>query len=382
MTINGSLLGTALLPPAWAAAKYWKTPSGHTATDLSVNNDMSVWGVVTTGGSPSTCTNYVWREGNWITLPTRGQYIDVSTDGNVVVVRAVDLTVDNAGKRSLWRFEWDGTGYRQTGLVEGIKQVTGTLVQRKPWRGSADCKRAVQLYGSTFNVYDWGGDSYNLLVAVNPSDGAAAGASSHTECGLSGDGKVLVAAIQLAASANYAYYVKRWALGDDGTATYMGHAYYAGNPAMSTTDGSSALYGGLVVNFDGSVVLCGVPQAQSLLGRVARFVWDGSKYTIRHDLYPPQGANSTGLGNAVAVTSNGQRCFAGTSRSGKGGVCRFDNLTDASTDTWYWPVQSYGYDGSHAAEAVTVAFGTAIACTPDGKSFIASGADEILPKWA
>ena len=25
---------------------------------------------------------------------------------------------------------------------------------------------------------------------------------------------------------------------------------------------------------------------------------------------------------------------------------------------------------------------TALACTPDGKSFIASGADEILPKWA
>jgi hypothetical protein len=24
----------------------------------------------------------------------------------------------------------------------------------------------------------------------------------------------------------------------------------------------------------------------------------------------------------------------------------------------------------------------AVACTPDGRSFIASGADEILPKWA
>ena len=384
MTISGSLLGSALLPPAWAAAKYWKTPSGHGATDLSVNDDMSVWGVVTGGGWPYVQNTYVWREGAWFTLPVKGTLCQVSLDGNTAVVHVPDDKVYYLGPSSLYRFEWDGVTYAQVAHVPSVPADPAAVgsVTRKPLRGSADCKLAIRIDGANLGIYEWDGTAYAKVADVSPSDGVAATPKAMAEFSLSGDGKVLVGVIQREYSTYYSSYVKRWSIADDGSVTYAGHLYYTGSPAMSATDGDTWLYGGLAVNFDGSIVIGGLPRSQNLLGRVALFRWDGSKYVTAHDRYPSQGANTTGMGNAVAVTASGAVCFSGASMAGKGGVFRHDKLRDPTQDYWYWPYGGYGYDGAWADKPATVAFGTAVACTPDGKSFIASGADEILPKWA
>ena len=385
MTINGSLLGTALLPPAWAAAKYWKTPSGHTATDLSVNNDMSVWGVVTTGGGFDVVrNNYIWRDGTWYTLPTRGHHVDVSLDGDAATVHVSEFYSDAKGDSfGLYRFAWDGTKYAQVYHVPAVGLVDQTMLRWKPaWRGSLDGKRSVRLDGANFGVYEWDGSAMNLLATVNPADGVATNPNVRVECCLSGNGKVLVAAIMLSRELNnWSLYLKRWDIADDGTVNFRGALYFTGNPALSV-QGDPWFLGGMRSSFDGSMVVGGMPSAANDLGKVARFVWDGSKYVSRHDRQPPQGSDTTGMGSCVALTRDGKTCFTGAPQAGRGVVYLLTSMDDPTQDYWYWANGGWGYDGRHAAKAVTVAFGTAIACTPDGKSFIASGADEILPKWA
>ena len=385
MTISGSLLGTALLPPAWAAAKYWKTPSGHIGVDLTVSEDMNVWGVVTGGGWPYVQNTYVWREGAWFTLPVKGTLCQVSLDGNTAVVHVPDDKVYYRGPSSLYRFEWDGVTYAQVAHVPSVPADPAAVgsVTRKPLRGSADCKLAIRIDGANLGIYEWDGTAYAKVADVSPSDGVAATPNAMAEFSLSGDGKVLVGVIQREYSTYYSSYVKRWSIADDGSVTYAGHLYYTGSPAMSATDGGTWPYGGISVSFDGSVVTGGMPRAQNELGRVSLFRWDGSKYVTATDRYPPQGVNTPRLGNFVALTRDGSKCFSGASENGKGVVYRHDSLTDPAMDYWYWALGSYGYSGSHASDPTYVAgYGTAVACTPDGRSFIASGGDEILPRWA
>jgi hypothetical protein len=298
--------------------------------------------------------------------------VALSADGSVL---AVGSFYANGYKGGFYVFDWNGSSWveRSTavlgsntgsfnkfaGLVALNGDGTVLAAGTEDWDGSAGSGQ-----GAVY-VFDWNGSSWVERTTALTASNAASGDGFGSAVALSADGSVMAVGARgfdiSSPGSHGAVYVFDW----------NGSSWVERTTALTPSNAVSGNFfgGSVALSADGSVLSVGAFSANSYIGAVYVFDWNGSSWTERTTaLTASDAVADSAFGSAVALSADGSVMAVGArdwdgAYSNQGAVYVFDGPTsDPDEITPNAVAQSVTIDG--------------VTLTPNSTAIFAFGIDQ------
>jgi len=258
----------------------------------------------TDNGNPSGIVKVYQRNGSlWTqkgntlnginTVEFFGYDVDISSDGNIVIVGISQWKLNNTMVGRAKVFQWDGSTWVQKGSDIEADAVEGKFGGSVAINRTGDIIAVSSINANMYTkVYKWNGTQWVQMGSTINNEA--------TSVDLNGDGTIL--AIGNSSGGNKVGRVYEW----NGSDWVQKGNDLRGNPSTNVKLGAS-----ISINSAGDRVIIGDPQdgTSGKQGKVYIFSWDGSSWVKEDSIFADQ--DNYAFGNSVAMSGNGNTVAIG-----------------------------------------------------------------------